>query len=172
MGEVLRPREGERRHRQTYGYVTSELSAITPERQPLATLTRNLLCSDRPCRFGRDPPVRRTGGVTGWGSSLRAGPARWGSKTCEAPNGCRAAGNGPSLADRGLSEGCAQGGALPVGNGQITARWPISIGQTHRVATAGGGNREPTGHPRRKRATAFTTSNSDCDYQVLVKHSR
>ena len=169
---MLRPREGERRHRQTYGYVTSELSAITPERQPLATLTRNLLCSDRPCRFGRDPPVRKTGDVTGWGSSLRAGLARWGSNACMAPNGCRAAGNGPSLADRGPSEGCAQGGALPVSNGQITGRRPISIGQTHRVVTTGGRNRESTGHPRRKRAGPFTTSNRDCDYQVLAKHSR
>ncbi|GGO58122.1 hypothetical protein GCM10012287_55570 [Streptomyces daqingensis] len=51
----------------------SELSAITPERQPLATLTRNLLCSDRLRQFGGDPPARKTGGGTGWGSSLLAG---------------------------------------------------------------------------------------------------
>jgi hypothetical protein len=33
----------------------SELSAITPERQPLATLTRNLLCSDRLCQLAKTP---------------------------------------------------------------------------------------------------------------------
>ncbi|HCA84765.1 MAG TPA: hypothetical protein DEQ61_04260 [Streptomyces sp.] len=51
---MLRPREGKRRNQRRRKRVRT--AAITPERQPLATLSRNLL--DRPCPESRNPPVQ------------------------------------------------------------------------------------------------------------------
>ncbi|GGN47619.1 hypothetical protein GCM10012285_33530 [Streptomyces kronopolitis] len=63
-------------------HIVFRIPAITPERQPLATLSRNLL--DRLRRMSGDPPVhgRRTPPPT----------TRWGPKYPATPTGCRAAG--------------------------------------------------------------------------------
>ncbi len=65
-------------------HVTSELLTITPERQPRATLSRNLALQGQALPWSRDPPVLRTGGWNGcWVmrvvQMVRCRSARWGT---------------------------------------------------------------------------------------------
>ncbi len=85
-------------------------SAITPERQPLATLSRNL--RDRL----RSGSIRRTETPLSQGDGGHRAPRSVGTRSRRADwlPGC---GYGPSLADRGPFAAGAQGGSLPVSNG-------------------------------------------------------
>src|SRR5690349_6850762 len=74
MGEVLRPRKGERPD--TKACTASASPAITPERQPLVTRVRNPIGQALPA--GRNPPVRSR-------RHCRR-PARWGPNGAAAPD--------------------------------------------------------------------------------------
>ncbi|GAA1891462.1 hypothetical protein GCM10009753_20270 [Streptantibioticus ferralitis] len=64
----------------------SEVSAITPERQPLATLSRNL--ADRPCPGEAGTPLSKSGG--GWPRALLGGESftwrRLAAGLCDGPS--------------------------------------------------------------------------------------
>lgn len=160
MGEVLRPRKGERPR--TEAGTASESPAITPERQPLATHSRNLFGQALP--DGRNPPVRSR-------RHCRR-PTRWGPNRAAAPTGSRAGVIGPSPADRGAFPPAAQGGSLLASNGPITDARPGGTTRPHRVASNGRTKGKIGAFIRTDPGGRFTASNRPYLCQDLVKRGR
>lgn len=160
MGEVLRPRQGERPCGQTHCAPWSP--AITPERQPLvAPDAARATLLGRPCRNRRRPPCPRPATVP---------PARSvGTQKSRLPAGCRAAGNGPSVADRGAFSAPAQGGSLLAGNGRTTELRPPGIDRRRKVSRKDGQDRAIDTQSRTDRCQGLTPSNSGRACQDLAK---
>lgn len=165
MGEVLRPREGER--------LSSAARTTRPNnrRSPpsdnhwsrLTRITHNPAGQASP--GGRRPPCPRTG-VTA------AGSARWGPRSSRGPTGCRGTGNGPSVADRGAFSPSAQGASLLASNGRVTPQRPAGPARRRWVHRKGGAKPWIEGQNPTEHRPRLTRSNSGRDYQVLAKRGR
>ena len=164
MGEVLRPREGERPHSEAR--TAHRSPAITPERQPLVAPDTH---HAQPCWTGfagrRRPPCPRAGATA-------AGSARWGPKSSRGPDRLSGYGNGPSVADRGAFSPPAQGASLLGSNGGITEQRPAGLGRRLRVARRGATKSLMIGQNPTDQRPKLTCSNSGRDYQDLVKRGR
>lgn len=164
MGEVLRPRKGERptRRRTT----APESPAITPERQPLVAPDTH---HAQPCWTG----------FAGWAKTPLPKSRRQGRRLCSVgtqvvprPDWMSGCGNGPSVADRGAFSPPAQGGSLLASNGRITEQRPAGLGQRHSVAVRGRTKLLIDGQTPTDQRPRLTRSNSGRDYQDLVKRGR
>src|SRR5689334_17887323 len=119
MGEVLRPREGERPLSEAR--TAPETPAFTPERQPLvAPDTHHAQPAGQALPAGQRPPCPRAG-------TTAAGSTRWGPRKPVDPTGRRGNENGPSVADRGAFSPPSQGGSLLASNERITNARPTDI---------------------------------------------
>lgn len=164
MGEVLRPREGERLH--SAAQLAPESPAITPERQPLVAPDTH---HAQPCWTG----------FAEWAKTPLSKSRRHCRRLCSVgtqdvprPNRLPGYGNGPSVADRGAFSPPAQGGSLLASNGRITEQRPIGLGRRHRVVPIGGTKLLIDGQKPTDQRPRLTRSNSGRDYQVLVKRGR
>jgi hypothetical protein len=164
MGEVLRPREGERPISEAP--TAPESPAITPERQPLVAPDTH---HAQPCWTGfaerRRPPCPR-------GDATAVTPARWGPKESRRPNRLLGYGNGPSVADRGAFSPSTQGGSLLASNGRITEQRPTGLGRQRSVPDGGRTKLLIVGQIPTDQRLRLTPSNSGRDYQDLVKRGR
>lgn len=155
MGEVLRPREGERRGlRRHDARPNHRRSPPSDNHWPRRARGRIL---DRPCRSEQEPPCPRPAAPP---------PAR------SVGTLCRWCGIGPSVADRGPLRAPAQGGSLLASNGLITTTRQAGAGPPHTVPPRDGTKDEEEGETRTEFRVRFTASNSGRDYQVLVKRGR
>lgn len=164
MGEVLRPREGERPYSEAR--TAHRSPAITPERQPLVAPDTH---HAQPCWTG----------FTEWAKTPcpRAGapwrrPCSVGTQEPPRPNRLSGYGNGPSVADRGAFSPPAQGASLLGSNGRITEQRPTGLGRRRRVQS--GPETKPLiiGQKPTDQRPKLTCSNSGRDYQDLVKRGR
>lgn len=114
---------------------------------------------------GRRPPCPRAGATA-------AGSARWGPRGPAGPTGCRGAGNGPSVADRGAFSPPAQGGSLLASNDRITTGRPADPGRRRWVSRRGRTKLLIVGQNPTDRRLRLTRSNSGRDYQDLAKRGR
>ncbi|CAL9586948.1 hypothetical protein SUDANB15_05125 [Streptomyces sp. enrichment culture] len=114
---------------------------------------------------GRRPPCPRAGDTA-------AGSARWGPRGPAGPTGCRGAGNGPSVADRGAFSSPAQGGSLLASNGRITTGRPTDPGRRRWVSRKGWTKLLILGRNPADQRLRLTGSNSGRDDQDLVKRGR
>jgi hypothetical protein len=164
MGEVLRPREGERPHSEAR--TAHRSPAITPERQPLVAPDAH---HAQPCRTGstrrRRPPCPRAGATA-------ADSARWGPNNSRPADWLSAYGIGPSVADRGAFSPPAQGGSLLASNGQITERRPAGVIRQRWVAFKGVTKRQLQASNPTVRRPWLTPSNGGRNYQDLAKCGR
>lgn len=159
MGEVLRPREGERPDRRRVPHPSHRRSPPSDNHWPRVCATG----SDRPCR-GQEPPVRDRrhcrrppgGDPTGHRSRLAVGLA----------------GVGPGVADRGAFPPVTQGGSLLASNDPITGVRQADTARPHRVAPKVRSNGQIGVRKRTDPRVRFTASNSAYFCQVLVKHRR
>ncbi len=165
MGEVLRPREGERLLSEAR--TAHRSPAITPERHNhwsrLTRITHNLAGQAPPC--GRRPPCPRADVTV-------AGPARWGPRRTRSPNRLSGYGIGPSVADPVAFSPPAQGGSLLASNGRITEQRPIGLDRQRRVSFMPRTKLLTDGQKQTDRRPGLTPSNSGHDYQDLVKRGR
>lgn len=164
MGEVLRPREGERLR--PVARIAPELPAITPERQPLVAPDTH---HAQPCRTG----------FAGVGEDPLSKSRRHCRRLCSVgtqelprPNRLSGDGNGPSVADRGAFSPPAQGASLLGSNGRITEQRPAGLDRRHRVASSDRTNPGITRQKPTERRLRLTRSNCGRDYQDLVKRGR
>lgn len=157
MGEVLRPREGERPVSETCP--ASDPPAFTPERQPLAA--RSARPAGQAPPVGGNPPVR---GRRHYRRPLGGDPT-----APQPPAGDRTGGIGPSVADRGPFTAVTQGGSLLASNGPITTGRQGGITRRHRVARKGHRNRGKLHGNGTEPPTRLTASNSLHLCQDLVK---
>ncbi|RPF36338.1 hypothetical protein EDD92_6374 [Streptomyces sp. TLI_185] len=164
MGEVLRPREGERPHSEAQ--TAHRSPAITPERQPLVAPDTH---HAQPCWTGFAEPAK-----TPLPKSRRQGRrlCSVGTQELPQPNRLSGYGKGPSVADRGAFSPPAQGASLLGSNGRITEGRPTGLGRRQRVLSRGGIKLLIIGQNPTDRRPELTCSNSGRVYQVLVKRGR
>ncbi|CAM5709116.1 hypothetical protein SGRIM128S_00184 [Streptomyces griseomycini] len=140
--------------------------AITPERQPLVAPDTH---HAQPCWTGfaewAKTPLSRAGDTA-------AGSARWGPRGPAGPTGCRGAGNGPSVADRGAFSTPAQGGSLLASNCRMSTGRPTDPGRRRWVSRKGWNNLSTLGRNPTDQRLRLTRSNSGRDDQDLVKRGR
>lgn len=164
MGEVLRPREGERPSSEAR--TAHRSPAITPERQPLVAPDAH---HAQPCWTGsavrRRPPCPRA-------DSIVSGSTRWGPRRLRRPDRLSGYGIGPSVADRGAFSPPAQGASLLGSNGRITEQRPAGIGRRRWVSSWARTNQLTPGRNPTDQRPRLTPSNSGRDYQDLVKRGR
>lgn len=164
MGEVLRPREGERPSSEAR--TAHRSPAITPERQPLVAPDAH---HAQPCWTGsaarRRPPCPRA-------DSTVSGSTRWGPRKLRRPDRLSGCGNGPSVADRGAFSPPAQGASLLGSNGRITEQRPAGIGRRRWVSSWARTKPLIFGRKPTDQHVRLTPSNSGRDYQDLVKRGR
>lgn len=165
MGEVLRPREGERPHSAAHDMRPNHRRSPPSDNHwsRLTRITHNPAGQASP--DGRRPPCPRAGATA-------AGPARWGPRSSRGPTGCRGTGNGPSVADRGAFSPPAQGGSLLASNGRITTTRHAGPVQRRSVHRRGRTKLLIRGQNPTDQRPQLTCSNSGRDYQDLVKRGR
>src|ERR1044072_57231 len=129
MGEVLRPREGERLHSEAP--IAHRSPAITPERQPLVAPDTH---HAQPCWTGSAVWAK-----TPLSKSRRTcrRPCSVGTQGIPPPDRLSGDGKGPSVADRGAFSPPAQGGLFLGSNGRITEQRPAGLGRRRSVANRG-----------------------------------
>ncbi|CAL9415066.1 hypothetical protein SUDANB23_01738 [Streptomyces sp. enrichment culture] len=165
MGEVLRPREGERPFSATRGTRPNHRRSPPSDNHwsRLTRITHNPAGQASP--DGRRPPCPRSDVIAG-------APARWGPRSSRRPTGCRGTGDGPSVADRGAFSPPAQGGSLLASNGRITVARPAGPERRRWVHWWGCANQLISGQNPTDQRLRLTRSNSGRDYQDLAKRGR
>ena len=160
MGEVLRPREGERLYPEVRLHPNHRRSPPSDNHwSRLTHITHNLL--DRLHRTAETPlPKSRQ-------HCLRLYSV--GTQGIRCPDWRAGYGNGPSVADRGPFSPPAQGGSLLASNGGITEGRPAGVGQRLRVPSKGVTEWLIDGRNQTVQRPRLTRSNSGRVYQVLVK---
>lgn len=154
MGEVLRPREGDRRGLRRHDARPNHRRSPPSDNHWPRGARPDL---DRPCRSQQEPPCPRPAAPP---------PAR------SVGTLLRWCGIGPSVADRGPLRAPAQGGSLLTSNGLITTARRAGVTSPHRVPPRDGTKGEEEEETRTESRVRFTASNSGRDYQVLVKRGR
>ncbi|MDH6567716.1 hypothetical protein M2164_002868 [Streptomyces sp. SAI-208] len=164
MGEVLRPREGERPHSEAR--TAHRSPAITPERQPLVAPDTH---HAQPCWTG----------FAGWAKTPLSESRRTCRPLCSVgtqgiprPDWLSGYGKGPSVADRGAFSPPAQGASLLGSNGRITEQRPAGLGRRRWVANRGRAKQLIDGQNPTDQRPWLTGSNSGRDCQVLAKRGR
>lgn len=164
MGEVLRPREGERPHSEAR--TAHRSPAITPERQPLVAPDTH---HAQPCWTGS----------AGWAKTPLSKSRRTCRRPCSVgtqgippPDRLSGYGKGPSVADRGAFSPPAQGASLLGSNGRITEQRPTGLGRRRWVANRGMTKQLIDGQNPTDQRLWLTGSNSGRVYQVLAKRGR
>lgn len=164
MGEVLRPREGERPHSEAR--TAHRSPAITPERQPLVAPDTH---HAQPCWTGS----------AGWAKTPLSKSRRTCRRPCSVgtqgippPDRLSGYGKGPSVADRGAFSPPAQGASLLGSNGRITEQRPTGLGRRRWVANRGMTKQLIDGQNPTDQRLWLTGSNSGRVCQVLAKRGR
>lgn len=157
MGEVLRPREGERPYRRRVPHPIHRRSPPSDNHGPRCPHGR----SDRP-RLWAGTPLSTVG-------ASAADPPGGDPTDPRTPAGDRAEGIGPSVADRGPFTALTQGGSLLASNGPITTGRQGGIERRRRVARKGHRNGGKLPGNRTEQYAWLTASNSLHLCQVLVK---
>jgi len=160
MGEVLRPREGERPDRRRVPHPNHRRSPPSDNHWPRVCAAG----SDRPCP-GAGTPLSAIGATA---ADHPVGTQRTHlRRLAVGPVGI-----GPSVADRGAFAAVTQGGSLLTSNDQITRTRQGDVVRPLRVAPNGRTNGEIAALKRTDSQRRFTASNSTYFYQVLVKRMR
>lgn len=159
MGEVLRPREGERPDRRRVPHPNHRRSPPSDNHWPRVCATR----------FGQALPRGRNP-LSAIGATAADHPVGT-QRTHLRRLVVGLTGIGPSVADRGAFAAVTQGGSLLASNDPITRTRQRGTDRPHRVAPGGRANGGIHVRNRTDPWRRFTASNSAYFYQVLVKRT-